>query len=285
MKTIQTIRQEEGLARCAEVYETSDRLIWQGACGTGKTEAAIMLVRHFKPERTLLIVPTLELVKQMLGVWREAFPDVSLAAFCSKKEVGEYNGVTFSSYKQPEGVSGFAVVVTTYSSAKKLQAQPWNLVLGDEGHHMQAKTYREVMTWTQVNRFALFTATPAVLLRAANSDSFGRIATSYKHPDAVKDGVLTPVEAAFVVSRQLRPKTAEDVDDNSDWIKKTLRRLVREKKMRKAILFCRTTAHVDALAASQALGLSSAAVTRAAREGTKCAGLYWSYVDDEEVKP
>ena len=59
-----------GDPRCAEGFTTSDRGQLVMACGTGKTLTGLFITEELKAQRTLVLLPSLSLLKQTLNEWR-----------------------------------------------------------------------------------------------------------------------------------------------------------------------------------------------------------------------
>ena len=55
------------------------------ACGTGKTITSLEIVKNYK--KTIIFVPNLSLIRQVVKVWRKHLKDYQILAVCSDKTV------------------------------------------------------------------------------------------------------------------------------------------------------------------------------------------------------
>jgi predicted helicase len=62
--------QSEAIARVVDGFQTVDRGQLIMACGTGKTLTSLFISENLEARRTLVLVPSLSLLKQTLAVWR-----------------------------------------------------------------------------------------------------------------------------------------------------------------------------------------------------------------------
>lgn len=136
--------------------------------GTGKSYVIRLIIEKFKV-KTLVIVPSLEIKKQMI-----------------------------------ETLSGLKNVRVENIDAKCLKTETnYDMLIIDESHHSSAKTYRNLnrKSWNKIYYRFFFTATPfrndseeTILFESIAGDLIYNL--SYK--DAVKSGYIVPVEAYYI---------------------------------------------------------------------------------------
>jgi superfamily II DNA or RNA helicase len=142
-------------------FETADRGQLIMACGTGKTLTAWFITERLEAERTLVLVPSLSLLKQTMREWQIANPREPFATLpvCSDETVGSHSDDAAVSHTSDLGVpvttdpeviaeflrkgSGRRVVFSTYQSSPQiadaftLGAVPaFDLVIADEAHRV-----------------------------------------------------------------------------------------------------------------------------------------------------
>jgi superfamily II DNA or RNA helicase len=129
------------------------------ACGTGKTLTAWFIREDLDAERTLVLVPSLALLKQTMREWQTAHPAKPFATLpvCSDETVGSLGDDAAVSHTSDLGVpvttdpvqiaeflrkrSGPRVVFSTYQSSPQIaaafalgQVPSFDLVIADEAH-------------------------------------------------------------------------------------------------------------------------------------------------------
>lgn len=152
--------QRQAIRAVVEGFTTSDRGQLIMACGTGKTLTSLFINEKLSAERTLVLVPSLSLLKQTMLVWTvnretsfEALP------VCSDQTVGRTTDDAAVAYASELGVpvttdpqeiaafmrhrSGPRVVFSTYQSSPQIAAAfalghvpPFDLVIADEAHRI-----------------------------------------------------------------------------------------------------------------------------------------------------
>ncbi|MFM8856762.1 MAG: DEAD/DEAH box helicase family protein, partial [Actinomycetota bacterium] len=121
-------------------FKTADRGQLIMACGTGKTLTAWFIREKLAAERTLVLVPSLSLLKQTMTEWRTANPKIPFAALpvCSDETAGSLGEDAAVSHTSDVGVpvttnpeviadflrrrSGPRVVFSTYQSSPQIAA-------------------------------------------------------------------------------------------------------------------------------------------------------------------
>lgn len=140
--------------------------------GSGKAFVIALIIARLSV-RTLVVVPTLELKKQLTESLLSVFSDMS------------------------------NITVENIDSNALQTASNYDLLVIDECHHSAAQTYRTLnkKTWGGIYYRALLTATPfrnndseRLLFESIAGDVIYRL--SYK--DAVKEGYIVPVEAYYL---------------------------------------------------------------------------------------
>ena len=140
--------------------------------GVGKSAVIAMLIA-VTGLRTLVIVPNLELKKQLSDSLTKAF--------------GVLDDIT----------------VENIDSKALIKATDYDVLIIDEAHHSAARTYHKLnkTAWTKISRRFFLTATPfrnqeneQLLFEAISGDVIYRL--SYK--DAISKGYIVPVEAYYI---------------------------------------------------------------------------------------
>ena len=142
-------------------FQRADRGQLIMACGTGKTLTAWFITEKLAAQRTLVLVPSLSLLKQTITEWRLANPTKPFAALpvCSDETVGSLGLDAAVSHTSDLGVpvttnpqviaeflrkrSGPRVVFSTYQSSPQIAAAfslgrvpGFDLVIADEAHRI-----------------------------------------------------------------------------------------------------------------------------------------------------
>jgi predicted helicase len=160
--------QREAIDAVVQGFETADRGQLIMACGTGKTLAALFIKEKVAANRTLVLLPSLSLLKQTLREWTaNSTREFEFRAVCSDDTVVDDDaavsrtsdlGVPVTT--SPTEIAGFLrrrsvprVVFATYQSspqiakAFKLGRVPgFDLVVADEAHRCAGPTRSEFAT-------------------------------------------------------------------------------------------------------------------------------------------
>lgn len=183
--------QRTAISQVCEGFQSTDRGQLIMACGTGKTLTAWFIREKLAAERTLVLVPSLSLLKQTMREWRTANVDVSFEALpvCSDDTVrgDEDAAITHITYlgepaeTDPDAIAAFLrrrtgprVVFSTYQSspqiaeAFKLNRVPgFDLVVADEAHRVAGPVksdFASVLDPAKIKskRLLFMTATPRI---------------------------------------------------------------------------------------------------------------------------
>jgi superfamily II DNA or RNA helicase len=151
--------QAEAIRDVLKGFKTSDRGQLIMACGTGKTLAGLFITEKLKAQRTLVLLPSLSLLKQTLNEWRaNCANDFAALPVCSDDTVADSDDAAIA-HTADLGVpvttdpneiatflrrkSGPLVVLSTYQSSPKLEAAfklgrvpGFDLVIADEAHRV-----------------------------------------------------------------------------------------------------------------------------------------------------
>ncbi len=141
-------------------FTKSDRGQLIMACGTGKTLTSLFIKEKLNAERTLVLFPSLSLLKQTMQVWRANAEAVFEALpVCSDQTVGLSDEDAAVAHTSELGVpvttdphdiaaflrrrSGSRVVFSTYQSSPQIAAAfavgrvpAFDLVIADEAHRV-----------------------------------------------------------------------------------------------------------------------------------------------------
>ena len=150
----------------------ASRGIISAPTGTGKSMAMMLLVARLNV-RTLIVVPTVEIAKQLHASVEE------------------------------QGLSALIDVHNVDSAALRSQSEnPYDCLIIDEAHHSAAKTYRKLnkTMWAGIYYRFFFTATP---FRNDNEETIlfesiaGEVIYRLDYKTAIKKGYIVPVEAYY----------------------------------------------------------------------------------------
>ena len=196
--------QKDAIRDVVKGFKTSDRGQLIMACGTGKTLAGLFIAQKLDCQRTLVLLPSLSLLKQTLNEWRAncATDFVSLPV-CSDDSVSDAEDIAIA-HTADLGVpvttdptqiaaflrrkSGPLVVFSTYQSSPQIEAAfklgrvpGFDLVIADEAHRVSGPVSSDFATVLDSKaikggRRLFMTATPRYftgrLLKAAQEADF-----------------------------------------------------------------------------------------------------------------
>lgn len=153
--------QRSAIGDVVKGFKTADRGQLIMACGTGKTLTAWFIKERLAAERTLVLVPSLSLLKQTMREWQTANPKKPFPALpvCSDETAGSLGEDAAVSHTSDLGVpvttdpteiaeflrkrSGPRVVFSTYQSSPQIAAAlrlgrvpAFDLIVADEAHRV-----------------------------------------------------------------------------------------------------------------------------------------------------
>jgi len=194
--------QNEAIAAVANGLRDADRGQLIMACGTGKTFVALWIKEALNSQRTLVLVPSLSLLSQLLREWTfAASAPFELLCVCSDESVGSKGGddaihsvtdlafpVTSNAAEVRRflGGSGDRVVLSTYQSCLVVaaaQSQPdvpaFDLAIADEAHRCAGKVggdFGAILNKEQIRsaKRLFATATPRTYSRSVKSAAAAR---------------------------------------------------------------------------------------------------------------
>ncbi len=181
--------QREAIRDVAKGFTKSDRGQLIMACGTGKTLASLLIREKLAAERTLVLVPSLSLLKQTMQVWtvnrRVPFEPLPVCSDQTVGLLGEDAPVAYTSElgvpvtTDPHDVAAFLrrrsgprVVFSTYQSSPQIAAAfavgrvpAFDLVIADEAHRvagLESSNFSTVLDGKAIKaqRRLFMTATP-----------------------------------------------------------------------------------------------------------------------------
>ncbi|MCT7369603.1 DEAD/DEAH box helicase [Mycolicibacterium llatzerense] len=181
--------QREAVRDVTKGFATSDRGQLIMACGTGKTLTSLFVREKLAAERTLVLVPSLSLMKQTMHVWTaSAKVPFDKLPVCSDQTVGRSNDDAAVAHTSELGLpvttdpraiaaflrrrSGPRVVFATYQSSPQIasafalgRVPAFDLVVADEAHRIagpQSSDFATVLDNTQIRALKrlFMTATP-----------------------------------------------------------------------------------------------------------------------------
>ena len=194
--------QTEAIAAVASGLETADRGQLIMACGTGKTYVTLWVKEALNAQRTLVLVPSLSLLSQLLREWTHAASvPFDLLCVCSDDSVGSRSGddavhsvmdLAFRVTSDAAEVRRFLcgggnrVVLSTYQSSLVVaaaQSEPdvpaFDLAIADEAHRCAGKVggdFGAILDNEQIRsaKRLFATATPRIYSRGVKSAAEAR---------------------------------------------------------------------------------------------------------------
>jgi superfamily II DNA or RNA helicase len=183
--------QGEAMNKVVKGFHQADRGKLIMACGTGKTLTALFIREKLAAERTLVLMPSLQLMKQTIGEWRRNKKvDFDFLAVCSDKTVSKDDDDMPVSSTSELGVppttdpqkiatflrrrSGPRVVFATYQSSPEIakafklgHVPAFDLAIADEAHRCASPHASEFATILdnkkiKAHRRLFMTATPRI---------------------------------------------------------------------------------------------------------------------------
>jgi superfamily II DNA or RNA helicase len=181
--------QREAITNVVKGFKDADRGQLIMACGTGKTLTSLFIKEKLDAERTLVLVPSLSLLKQTMQVWRvNAKVPFEALPVCSDETVGRSDEDAAVAHTSELGVpvttdpheigaflrrrSGPLVVFSTYQSSPQIAAAfafgrvpAFDMVVADEAHRIAgpvSSDFATVLDATSIKarRRLFMTATP-----------------------------------------------------------------------------------------------------------------------------
>jgi superfamily II DNA or RNA helicase len=194
--------QNEAIAAVASGLRTADRGQLIMACGTGKTYVTLWVKEALNAQRTLVLVPSLSLLSQLLREWTHAASvPFDLLCVCSDDSVGSKSGddavhsvmdIAFRVTSDAAEVRQFLcgggnrVVLSTYQSSLVVaaaQSEPdvpaFDLAIADEAHRCAGKVggdFSAILDNEQIRsaKRLFATATPRIYSRGVKSAAEAR---------------------------------------------------------------------------------------------------------------
>lgn len=156
----------------AEACQRAKRGIVRAVTGFGKSITMALLIEKLQM-RTLIIVPNLELKRQLTDSFKQYF--------------GSLGNIT----------------IENIDSRTLLKANDYDCLIIDEAHHVAAKTYRKLnkSVWNGIYYRFFFTATP---FRSRDEEQLlfqsiaGDLIYDVSYDTAVKKGYIVPMEAYYI---------------------------------------------------------------------------------------
>ena len=193
--------QKRGVTDVVRGFQSHDRGQLIRACGTGKTLIGLRVAEAMESQRTLVLVPSLSLVSQILSDWtKDGLRPFRFLPVCSDETIGgedhlvaHVSQLGVPATTSPSEVaefmrgSGRRVVFATYQSThtfalafRRHKLKPFDLVIADEAHRcagMKEGAFATILDSQAIRaRKRLFmTATPRIASEASKSwaDSMG----------------------------------------------------------------------------------------------------------------
>ncbi|NYJ28069.1 DEAD/DEAH box helicase [Allomuricauda sp. ARW1Y1] len=178
--------------------------------GTGKTETMLVTTLADKAQRTLVVVPTVELKLQIaekfeswgilreLGVIPQTFPNPTIIVL--NKTLTEDNSVDFLKTADVI-VTTPALIAQAPKEIKQSLKEIFSHVYFDEAHHVKANEWEEIKTLLDKAKIVQFTATP---YRNDRKPIEGKIVYNYPLSKALEDKCFSKI--SLVTVDELHPK-------------------------------------------------------------------------------
>ncbi len=197
--------QRKAISKVLKGFASADRGQLIMACGTGKTLTALFIAEKLEASRTLILVPSLSLLKQTLSVWRaNCTTEFASLPVCSDDTVANADDDVALAHTSDLGVpvttdpkeiaaflrqrSGRRVVFATYQSSPQIteavalgRVPAFDLVIADEAHRCAGPVSSDFATVLdplkiKASRRLFMTATPRYftgrVLKAAEEAEF-----------------------------------------------------------------------------------------------------------------
>ncbi|MCB0937696.1 MAG: Helicase associated domain protein, partial [Mycobacterium sp.] len=197
--------QREAIAKVINGFQSADRGQLIMACGTGKTLTSLFITEQLKSKRTLVLLPSLSLLKQTLNVWRaNCTAEFASLPVCSDDTVALTDDDVAVTHTSDLGVpvttdpakiaaflrqrSGPQVVFSTYQSSPQIEKAfkegripAFELVIADEAHRCVGRVSSDFGTVLdqaaiKAQRRLFMTATPRYftgrVLKSNQGDDF-----------------------------------------------------------------------------------------------------------------
>ncbi|MGV0596779.1 Helicase associated domain protein [Mycolicibacterium porcinum] len=180
--------QREAIRAAVIGFDTADRGQMIMACGTGKTLTAQFIAAELAAQRTLVLVPSLSLLKQTMRVWQsQGRPGVEALPVCSDETVSRTEDIPVEHVSElglpvttdPGEIAAFLrkrsgprVVFSTYQSSPRIaeafalgRVPAFDLIVADEAHRCagpQSSNFSAVLDGDRIraHRRLFMTATP-----------------------------------------------------------------------------------------------------------------------------
>jgi superfamily II DNA or RNA helicase len=180
--------QREAIHAVVIGFDTADRGQLIMACGTGKTLTAQFIAAELDAQRTLVLVPSLSLLKQTMRVWQsQGRQGVEVLPVCSDETVSRTEDIPVEHVSElgmpvtsnPSEIAAFLrkrsgprVVLCTYQSAHRIaesfalgRVPAFDLAIADEAHRCagpQSSNFSDVLDRDRIraHRRLFMTATP-----------------------------------------------------------------------------------------------------------------------------
>jgi superfamily II DNA or RNA helicase len=223
-----------------------DRTKCLEACGTGKTYVALWTIQDLRPAKTIVFVPSLALLAQILDDWRGEWPFFDSLCVCSDETVDDDISVADCGFRvttDPGLVRRFLdtfsdqpkIVFSTYQSSDVIQEAGGEFDLGifDEAHKTAGRLGRNYSLGLDeqvisIKKRIFFTATPRHCEAAGgelgeevysmdDESVYGKVAYSLPVSEAIKLNVICPykviatVVTSLDVHAELRKRGVTDI--------------------------------------------------------------------------
>lgn len=174
--------QEEGIRKIYEAWENPKfrRVMFQMPTGTGKTVVFNQIVKQEleKNSTVLILAHRQELIEQNVRRLRE---DFQIEA-----------GIIMSGH--PENLSRSVQVASIQTLSKRdYPSLNPSLIIIDEAHHVEAPSYKKLLSEYPDARILGVTASPIRLSGQGFTDSFDTLITSKSIAEFIQDGYLAPI--------------------------------------------------------------------------------------------
>jgi superfamily II DNA or RNA helicase len=300
--------QKKAVAKAVAELEKRDRAKVIMPCGTGKTLVGLHVVKRKEPSRTLVVAPSLALVKQLLDVYSAEGELPRLLVVCSDDSTAKQAREKFDIPSVTTSVEVIAselrkrsplMVFSTYQSTPRIadafageKLPAFDLAVFDEAHHMAGagKAFTTPLddSLIRIRKRLFMTATPRVATQSAKDQAadegyafasmddesqFGREAFYMSFQEAIAGGHLTDYRVAIFVVKESEIQSLVDNDEDAKEAAKriALIRAMQQHDIRKVLTYHRTVRRMNWFAD---IGLRK--TFEAFKESKQVTGSLWS---------
>ncbi len=253
------------------------------ATGTGKTVISAFDFKYYSKElkrtpRLLFVAHRKEILQQSLQTFRQVLKEAN------------FGELLVDRYKPTEWNQVFASIQSLHSGSLNFDVDHFDIVIIDEFHHAEAKTYQELIDYVEPDYLLGLTATPERSDGKNVANLFdGRIAAELRVWDAIEKGLLSPFQYFGVHDNtdlsnvnwargRYDQKELENLytqnDDRIAFIGKELKDKIRDPLEMKALGFCVGVQHAEYMVSKfNDMGIPSISLSGKSNRSTRSSAI------------